>query len=67
MERETVVTKRPAERHYESAQEEFQRRVKELYALADKMGLRLAITVKSKSPQEQFAASGKRQRQPGEN
>lgn len=31
---------------HESAQEEFQRRVKELYALADKMGLLLTVTVR---------------------
>jgi hypothetical protein len=51
----------PKQRHYESAQEEFQRRVKELYELAEKMGLRLAISVKKKSP------TPPPQRQPGEN
>jgi hypothetical protein len=55
------MTKPAPERHYESAQEEFQRRVKELYELAEKMGLRLAISVKKKSP------TPSSQRQPGEN
>ena len=39
----------------ETAQEEFARRVRELYALAGKMGLRLSITVKAQP------------REPGEN
>ena len=43
------MTKSTPDRHYESAQEEFQRRVRELYQLADKMGLRLTVTVKTKS------------------
>jgi len=55
------MTKSTPDRHYESAQEEFQRRVRELYQLADKMGLRLAVTVKKKSP------TPPPQRQPGEN
>jgi hypothetical protein len=42
------MTKPAPERHYESAQEECQRRVRELYQLADKMGLRLTVTVKKK-------------------
>jgi hypothetical protein len=56
------MTKRP-ERHYESAQEELARRIKELYALADKMGLRLAITMKTKAAAPPIAnpAQGKRE------
>lgn len=57
------MTKPPAERHYESAQEEFQRRVKELYALADKMGLLLTVKVKRKAT----ATEPQRRREPGDN
>jgi hypothetical protein len=55
------MTKPPANPQFESAHEEFARRVKELYELADKMGLRLSIGVK---PKGQPNAS---QREPGEN
>lgn len=48
---------------HESAQEEFQRRIKELYALADKMGVLLTVTVKKKPA----AAETQRHREPGEN
>lgn len=47
---------------HESAQEEFQRRVKELYALADKMGLLLTVKVKSKP-----ATETQSRREPGDN
>jgi hypothetical protein len=59
----------PKQRHYESAQEEFQRRVKELYELAEKMGLRLAISVKKKSPTppQPFTKDVQGKREPGEN
>jgi hypothetical protein len=60
----------PKQRHYESAQEEFQRRVKELYELAEKMGLRLAISVKKKSstpPPQPFTKDVQGKREPGEN
>jgi hypothetical protein len=52
-----------AERHYESAHEEFARRVKELYQLADKMGLRLTVKVRARRAE----ADSQRRREPGEN
>jgi hypothetical protein len=55
------MTKSAPPRHYESAHEEFARRVKELYQLAEKMGLRITVSVKAKSP------TPPPQRQPGEN
>jgi hypothetical protein len=55
-------------RHYESAQEEFQRRVRELYELADKMGLRLTVTVKKKpASAPNSGAMARPSREPGEN
>lgn len=55
------MTKSAPERHYESANEEFSRRVKELYQLAEKMNLFLQIKVRPK-----HTLDPKRSRQPGE-
>ena len=57
------MTKPPANPQFESAQEELARRIKELYALADKMGLRLTISMKTKPA----AAPPQKPREPGEN
>lgn len=59
------MTKPAPNRHYESATEEFERRVRELYALADKMGRRITILVKKKSDQQSTKPQGRRE--PGEN
>lgn len=59
------MTKPAPYRHYESATEEFERRVRELYALADKMGRRITILVKKKSVQQ--ATEPQSRREPGEN
>jgi hypothetical protein len=61
------MTKPAPERHYESAQEEFQRRVRELYQLADKMGLRLTVSVKRKTEPETRNLPPLPKREPGEN
>lgn len=47
-------------------QEEFGKQVKKLYALADKMGLRLTIKVTRKNKFES-AEEAKARREPGEN
>jgi len=62
------MTKPPANPQFESAQEELARRIKELYALADKMGLRLTVTVKKKPASAPNAgATARPAREPGEN
>jgi hypothetical protein len=61
------MTKSAPPRHYESAQEEFQRRVRELYQLADKMGLRLTVSVKRKTEPETRNLPPLPKREPGEN
>ena len=57
------------ERHYESAHEEFARRVKELYQLADKMGVRVTVMVRRRSNALCAEVPNTRapQREPGEN
>lgn len=60
------MTKPAPQRHYESATEEFERRVRELYALADKMGRRITILVKKKNDAP-IAQPTQGKREPGEN
>jgi hypothetical protein len=57
------VTRETQGEKFESAQEELARRIKELYALADKMGLRLTISMKTKP----VVAPPQKPREPGEN
>lgn len=69
------MTKPAPHRHYESATEEFERRVRELYALADKMGRRITILVKKKSASDSHGIAepqgtrteAQSHREPGEN
>ena len=57
------MTKPSANPQFESAQEELARRIKELYALTDKMGLSLTISMKTK----RAAPPAPPAREPGDN